>query len=129
MIPSPSIPDSAVLLIWAAAVMVGTALLVSAYRRWQSESANVVLSSQEYKAERKALLEEVRSTITEEARQTRALMDERLLSLGRSIDRVEQNTATRADFMDLRGKIRTLQELNQVLHGVRPSDSGSVERA
>ena len=129
MIPAPALPDSVVLLVWAAAIMAGTALLVAGYRKWQSESAHVVLSSPEYRAERKALIEEVRATISDEAQQTRGILTERILSLGRSIDRVEQNTATKADFVDLRGKIRTLQELNQVLHGVRSSKSGSMERA
>ena len=129
MLPFSTLPDSAYLLIWAAVAMIGTALLLAGYRKWQSESATVVLTSKEYKEDRKALVEEFRTIMVDEGHRTRELLTERIDSLGRSLDRVERNAATKADCADLRGKIRTLQELNQVLHGVRASDSGAMRVA
>ena len=129
MIPIPMIPESAYTFVWAGLILMAIVALLAGYRKWQSESAVVVLSSKEYKDDRAALLDTVKKAIADEAAQTRELVTTKVDYLGRSLDRVERNSASREDVAVLKGHIRSLETLNHVLHGIhRSSDSASVER-
>jgi hypothetical protein len=115
---APTLPDSAYFLFFAGFVIVAAIGLLAGYRKWQSESALMILSSKEYKAREDALVDGIKKTIATEAAQTRELIAVKTDSLGRSIDSVREHTPTREEFADLSGKVATLQALNRVFHGV-----------
>ena len=123
---TPTIPDSVVPMIWAGFVIVAAITLLAGYRKWQSESAYLVLSSQEYKARETALVEGLKQAISSESHNTRELLGAKLDSLGRSLDDVKARAATKEDLADIRGKVRALQDLNTVFHGV-PSRTPQVD--
>lgn len=125
MISAPTIPDSVIPMIWAGFVIVAAITLLAGYRKWQSESAYLVLSSQEYKARETALVEGLKQAISSESHNTRELLGAKLDSLGRSLDAVKACAATKEDLADIRGKVRTLQDLNTVFHGI-PSHGSQV---
>ena len=118
----PTIPDSVVPMIWAGFVIVAAITLLAGYRKWQSESTQMILSSKEYKAREDALVDGIKKAIASEAAQTRDLFAVKIDSLGRSIDSVREHTPTREEFAALSGKVSTLQTLNRVFHGIQ-SDS------
>lgn len=119
---APTIPDSGVPMIWAGFVIVAAITLLAGYRKWQSESTQMILSSKEYKAREDALVDGIKKAIASEAAQTRDLFAVKIDSLGRSIDSVREHTPTREEFAALSGKVSTLQALNRVFHGIQ-SDS------
>lgn len=130
MLSTPNIPESAYVFVWAGLLLMAIVALLAGYRKWQSESSVLVLSSKEYAAERAALLETVKRTIADEAHQTRELLSVKIDAVGVSIDRVERNAASKADLATLKGRVGSLEAINQVFHGVqRPSDSGSMPKA
>ena len=127
MLPVPQIPESAFIFVWAGLLIMAVVGLLAGYRRWQSESALVVLSSDEYKADRKALLDEVAKVVADEAHQTRELLSVKMDSLWTSLDRVEKNAASREDLARIRGRVDTLETVNKIYHGIPgPRDSSAM---
>ena len=129
MFPVPTIPESVLPFLWAGLMMAGSLGLTTAYRHWRSGAATTVLESPEYKADRKALLEELRKVVTDEAHQTRELVAVRMDSMEQAIESVRKGAPSREELASLRGRVRELESLNQVFHGVqRASDSGSMPK-
>lgn len=124
---APVLPDSAYFMVLAGFVIVAALGLLAGYRKWQSESTQMILASKEYKAREEALVDGIKTAIASEAAQTRELVAVKIDALGRSIDSVREHTPTREEFASLSGKVSTLQTLNRVFHGIQSdSNPGTV---
>ena len=91
------------------------------YQKWQSVTAKTTLKSDEFQKWECGL----RADMEKEAQATRDLLRDVGDGIGRSLDRLEKNTATKADIATLTGKVRALELVNQIIHGVKASQSDS----